>query len=338
MESTESHQLARISAVEKESCLALIGDQEICAQFEGKFRFSIQSPLDLPAVGDWVNVRLFNSGELAMIHEVLPRKSLLKRKSAGKAIDYQLIAANLDAAFIVQSLDHNFNLRRLERCLAVVNEAGILPLILLSKADLLGADEIQQRVNEIHQSHGSLRVVPFSNLSGQGLDSIRALIEPGKTYCLMGSSGVGKTTLLNTLIGEALFKTAPVREKDSHGRHTTTRRQLIALDSGGILIDTPGIRELAGIDIEAGLDMTFEEIARLALKCKFTDCTHARERGCAIRAALDEGVLSEERLSNYQKLLKESQFNEMSYSQKRGKDKAFGKMVKSVLKNHRRYQ
>ena len=213
METTESYQLARISAIEKESGLALIGDKEIFAQIEGKLRFSLQSPLDLPTVGDWVKVRLYNNGELAMIHEVLPRKSVLARKSAGKEIDYQLIAANIDAAFIVQSLDHNFNLRRLERCMAVVNEANILPLILLSKADLPGAEEIQQRVDEIHQLNGSLTVVPFSNPTGQGLENIRALIEPGKTYCLMGSSGVGKTTLLNMLIGEAIYRTAPVRGK-----------------------------------------------------------------------------------------------------------------------------
>jgi ribosome biogenesis GTPase / thiamine phosphate phosphatase len=338
METMQSRQPARISSVEKDSFLTLIGNKEIFAQIDGKLRFSIQSPLDWPATGDWVNVSLHNDGELALIHEVLPRKSLLSRKKAGHEIEYQLIAANIDAAFIIQSLDHNFNLRRLERNLTLVHEAGITPLVLLSKSDLLSSDDIQNHIEQIRNANGELAIAAFSNLSGEGIDSIRAMIEPGKTYCLMGSSGVGKTTLLNTLIGREIYPTAPVREHDSHGRHTTTRRQLITLESGGIMIDTPGMRELAGIDIEAGLEMTFEEIAALSLQCKFTDCSHANEPGCAIRSAIESGTLSQDRLDNYQKMQKESRFNEMSYAQKRGRDKAFGKLVKNVIKNHRKYR
>lgn len=334
----EHYQTVRIAAVDKDGFTVWFENNEIYAEIEGKLRFESVSPMDMPTVGDFVRVRFYNDGDLAIIHDVLPRKTLLKRKSAGAKVDYQLIAANIDAAFIVQSLDENYNLRRLERSLAIVHEAGIEPVVLLTKSDLLQQDEIDRRVDEIIQTQGDLAVIALSNRTGQGVDRVRGLLAPEKAYCLMGSSGVGKTTLLNNLIGSEVYKTAPVREKDSHGRHATTRRQLIPLECGAFLIDTPGMRELAGIDLDAGLEMTFEEIAELALRCRFSDCTHTREPGCAIVQALEQGVLTEERVRNYLKLLKESRFNEMSYNQRRDRDKSFGKMVKNVKKNHWKYK
>jgi ribosome biogenesis GTPase / thiamine phosphate phosphatase len=332
------YQLARISAVDKDSYLIIGEKDEVFAEIEGKLRFSAQSSMDLPTVGDWVYVKYYNDDTLAMIHEILPRKSLLKRKTAGKKIEYQLLSANIDTAFILQSLDNNFNLRRLERYLVAVDEGGISPIILLSKADLITEQEIKEHTTAIRQFNKELPIVVFSNKTGLGLDNVRCLITPGRTYCLIGSSGVGKTTLLNKLIGEEIYKTAEVRGKDSRGRHTTNRRQLIILDSGGIFIDTPGMRELGNIAIDAGLNAAFSEISSLAQKCKFTDCTHTNEPGCAIIDALDKGVLSAERLKSYQKLQKEAQYNEISYVEKRKKDKTFGKFVKNVLKHHKKYR
>ena len=331
-------QLARIAAVDKDSYRILNDGRECLAELEGKLRFAIRSALDLPTVGDWVNVKYYNDGNLAIINNILPRRSLLKRKAAGKKIDYQLISANIDIAFVIQSLDHNYNLRRLERYLVAVNEGGISPVVLLSKADLLSPGEIQERIAAIRELNKDLPVIVFSSQTGAGLDDIRALITKDKTYCLIGSSGVGKTTLLNKLLGQDILRTAEVRVKDSHGRHTTNRRQMIVLDCGGVIIDTPGMRELGNIDIDAGLDATFGEIAGLSRNCRFKDCTHTNEPGCAIRAALEQGSLTGERLKNYQKLQKEAAFNEMSYADKRKKDKSFGKMVKNTIKHHKKYQ
>jgi len=247
-----------------------------------------------------------------------------------------LIAANIDAAFVVQSLDDNFNLRRLERYLVMINESNIKPIILLSKSDLLTSDEIASRISEIHNIMPRLHVQPFSNENDTGLNNVKDLLNPGLTYCLLGSSGVGKTTLLNNLIGESIFKTKTVREKDSRGRHATTNRQLIMLDCGAMVVDTPGMRELGNFSVETGLDETFAEITELSMKCRFNDCTHVTEKGCAVLNAVKDGNLSEKRYQNYIKMNKESICNEMSYLEKRQKDKQFGRMIKTVMKHKKK--
>ncbi|MDD5354574.1 MAG: ribosome small subunit-dependent GTPase A [bacterium] len=332
------YQLARIAAVDKDSYVVIGEKNEVFAEIEGKLRFQAVSSLDLPTVGDWVYVKYYNDDTLAIIHEILPRRSLLRRKTAGKKIDYQLLSANIDTAFIMQSLDANFNLRRLERYLVAVKEGGIEPVALLSKADLIPEKEIQERIAAIRQVYSELKVMVFSNKTGLGLEDIQRNIEPGRTYALLGSSGVGKTTLLNKLIGEDIYKTAEVRVKDAHGRHTTSRRQLTILDSGGLLIDTPGMREFGNISIATGLNETFNEISSLAQKCRFKDCTHTNEPGCAILAALNNGQIPAERLNSFQKLQKEARYNEMSYVEKRKKDKDFGKYVKNILKEIKKYK
>ena len=322
---------ARVMAVNKEQYVISNGIQEIRAELSGRFRFNIETSLDLPTVGDWVQAQILQD-DLAIIQALSPRKSLLKRKVPGKKVDFQLIGANIDIAFIVQALDDNFNLRRLERYLVAVNEGKIIPVVLFSKRDLLSDDEIEERLREIHDLMPDLKALEFSNITGDGLKNIREMMSTGKTYCLLGSSGVGKTSLINRLIGQDRFAVREVRDKDHKGKHTTTRRQLIILDNEAMLIDTPGMREFASIGEQEGINATFDEISALALKCRFKDCTHTTEKGCAVLAALEDGILSRERYDNYMKIRRENAHNEMSYHEKRRKDKEFGKMCKTAMK------
>jgi ribosome biogenesis GTPase len=329
----EGFDIARVIAIHKESYILNNGENDVSSELIGKLLFSAASPIDLPTVGDWVLATFYDEGTFSIIHSVLPRKSLLKRKTPGKRVDFQLIAANIDVAFIVQSLDIDFNLRRLERYLVMVKDSYIEPIVLLSKSDLLSREDISNRVAEIHSTMPSLHVLPFSNENESGLKDIRDLLASQKTYCLLGSSGVGKTTLLNKLIGDARFTTRTVRDKDSKGRHVTTYRQLIKLECGAMLIDNPGMRELGGFSVETGMDGTFSEIVELSKQCQFNDCMHVSETGCAVLKAVKNGQLSEERYQNYIKMKKESDYLEMSYLEKRQKDKQFGKLVKTVMKH-----
>jgi ribosome biogenesis GTPase len=332
-ERLEGFEIARVIAVHKDSYTINNGENEVLAELVGKILYSAASPLDYPTVGDWVAVNFFDEKSFAIIHEVLPRKSLLKRKTSGKKIDFQLIAANIDVAFIVQSLDQNFNLRRLERYLVMINTSNIKPIVLLSKSDLLASEKIETRIAEILKLMPRLHVQPFSNKNEAGLKNVKDLMTSGLTYCLVGSSGVGKTTLLNNLLGESKFETKTVRDKDGKGRHATTVRQLIKIDCGAMVIDTPGMRELGNFSVGAGLDETFAEIAELAGKCQYNDCTHVNEKGCAVLNAVEQGQLSEKRYQNFIKMNKESIYNEMSYLEKRQKNKQFGKLIKTVMKH-----
>jgi ribosome biogenesis GTPase len=325
--------LARVTAVHKDRYTINNGEKEVSAELIGKMVFSAASAVDYPATGDWVFATFYDKNTFSMIQNVLPRKSLLKRKTAGKKIDFQLIAANIDVAFIVQSLDTNFNLRRLERYLVMAKESNIKPIVLLSKCDVLNTEEIAKRVTEILKIMPFLQVQPFSNENEFGLESVKSLLVPRQTYCLLGSSGVGKTTLLNNLIGESRFATKPVREKDYKGRHATTYRQLIKLDCDAMLIDTPGMRELGNFSVETGIEETFDEITRLSEQCVFNDCSHINEKGCAVLNAVANGQVPEKRYQNFIKIRKESDYNELSYFEKRQKDKQFGKFCKTVMKH-----
>ncbi len=319
--------IARIVEVNKNNYRVNDGQQEILAELSGKFLFGAETSIDFPTVGDWVVMQAFDAGSLAIIHTILPRKTLLKRKEPGKAIEFQLIAANIDYALIMQSVDSNFNLNRLERYLVMVNESKIQPIILLSKIDLLSTDElleIKGKINKLNCIH-----LLLSNVSDNGILDLQNELRSGKTYCLLGSSGVGKTTLLNNLLGEDMYEVNEVREKDSKGKHTTVRRQLICLDSGSIFIDTPGMRELGNFAVNNGLEETFDDIIPYSRQCRFSDCTHTHEEGCAVIEAVEQEIIDEERFRNFLKIQKESAYYEMSYLDKRKKDKSFGKMVKN---------
>jgi ribosome biogenesis GTPase len=218
----------------------------------------------------------------------------------------------------------------------MINEGQIEPILLLTKSDLLSPENLAQRILEVRQSNIHCRVIALSNITGSGLDQVRQLLETGKTYCLLGSSGVGKTTLLNHLVGRDLFETNTVRAKDGKGRHTTARRQLTVLDQGAMLIDNPGMRELGNIGVSTAIDETFTDIQELSKSCRFTDCTHTTETGCSLLMAIENGELSEERYRSYLKLLKESEYHQMSYVEKHKKDRKFGQFIKSAMKQHKK--
>ncbi len=332
-EEADGFEIARVVAVHKDRFTISDGEQDILAELVGKMLYSAESPLDFPTVGDWVVANFYDDRTFSIIHDILPRKSILKRKTPGKKIDFQLIAANIDVAFIVQSLDDNFNLRRLERYLVMVNEGNINPIVLLSKSDLLSSEQIADKLDQIKVIMPDLPVLQFSNVNKSGLKDVKDLLKNRQTFCLLGSSGVGKTTLLNNLIGESVFETKTVREKDSKGRHATTRRQLTILDNGAMVVDTPGMRELGNFSVQQGLGETFNEIEVLTQNCQFRDCRHLDESGCAVLNAVSEGHLSEKRYRNYIRMSKEAAYNDMSYYEKRMKDRKLGKFYRSVMRH-----
>jgi ribosome biogenesis GTPase len=324
--------IARVTAVDRGRYLIRDEHGETPAELTGKFLYTTGAATDLPCVGDRVCARYLDSRSHATIHRVLPRRSFLRRKGAGRDIEFQMIAANIDVAFVIQSCHFDFNVRRLERYLVIARDGHIEPVVLLTKTDLVSPGELDQLVGRIRGAGIETRIVALSNVTGAGIDRVRELLLPGKTYCLLGSSGVGKTTLINHLAGGSGLETREVSHT-GEGRHTTTRRQLIVLEHGALLIDMPGMRELGMLGVGEGLDETFSDIGEFARNCRFTDCSHASEPGCAVRAAIERHELSEEHLQNYLKLARESAFHDSSYVERRKKDRDFGRFVHSVMKH-----
>jgi len=326
---------ARITAVHKGSYEVKSESGIAFAELTGRFMYTAETNMDYPTVGDWVLIQLFDEGNLAVIHALLPRKTLLKRKTPGK-LDVQLIGANIDTAFIVQGADGNFGLNRLDRYLVMVHESGSQPVLLLSKTDLVAAEELNAMIQAVQSAYPDLDVIGFSNHADDGLTAVRDKLLPGKTYCLLGSSGVGKTSLLNNLLGEDAFDVKDVREWDGKGRHTTTSRQLIQLENGALFIDTPGMRELGNFDVEIGLSSTYEDIYSIAEGCRFNDCTHVHEAGCAVRAAVNDGRLDADRLNNFIRLQRESAYFSMSDLERRRRDRILGKSYKAIKNESRK--
>lgn len=258
------------------------------------------SDIERPTAGDWVALEARPGETTALVHHVLPRATAFIRKASGPRAGAQVVAANVDVALLVASLNANLNPRRLERYLATTHESGAKPVIVLTKSDL--AEFLDEDVAEIEAIALGAPVLALSAKTGQGLATLDEYLKPGQTAVLLGSSGAGKSTLLNVLAGEERMATREVRAADDRGRHTTSHRELVLLPSGALILDTPGMRELGLWDADEGVSATFADIEALAAQCKFRDCSHGEEPGCAIRAALDEGILDPGRLYNYEKL------------------------------------
>lgn len=321
----------RVSAEHKERYIVVTAKGELEAEITGHLRFTANSREDFPAVGDWVVISVYESG-FALIHKIVPRFSVLKRQAVGKYGEVQIIAANIDYAFIVQSADRDYNINRLERYLTICNSSNIKPIIAISKIDLADESRRKEILEGIRLRIEDVPVIAFSNETKEGFNELKETIRPGMTYCMMGSSGAGKSTLLNNLAGDELMKTGYVSCSTGKGRHVTSHRELFLLDNGGILIDNPGMREVGIADSSQGLESTFNKIFELSGYCRFSDCTHISETGCAVKEAVEKGEIDKASYENYLKMKREKDYFESTVAERRKKERIFGKILKDYQK------
>jgi ribosome biogenesis GTPase len=323
-------------AVEYRNTYLLYTEQgEQFAEVTGKFRHQASGIQDFPAVGDWVVIQIRAAEARSTIHAILPRRSKFSRNVAGSTTEEQVIAANVDTVFLVCGLDGDFNLRRIERYLILAWESGAIPVILLNKADL--CVDVEQRLAEVETVAIGVPIVVLSAAAGQGMTALQPYLQPGQTVALMGSSGVGKSTITNQLKGETVQAVQSVRQGDDRGRHTTTHRQLIPLPSGALIIDTPGMRELQVWSGAEGLPETFADVEVLAQQCRFRNCQHEQEPGCAIRQAIADGELDAGRLLNYQKLQRELHYQIRKQDQRANlAEKERWKKIHKSMRHHQK--
>lgn len=317
--------LGRVSVQYKDIYKVFTEEGEVLARVSGKLSYSSNNTLDYPVVGDWVLLdRTDNKSGDAIIHKVLSRKSYFSRKIAGSRFDIQIVAANIDYIFICTALNNDFNINRLERYIAVAWDSMAIPVIVLTKSDL--CEDIDERLKEVQEVAIGIEILVTSSLNENGYEKVKEYIKSGTTIAFIGSSGVGKSTLINKLLNKDILKTNSVDENDK-GRHTTTHRELFVLEEGGVIIDTPGMREL-GL-MSADVDKSFSNIEELESQCKFSDCTHKNEPKCAVREAIEKGELDLDRLERYKKLKREEEYN-LKKSMQQEKQR-----VKSIIRGKR---
>jgi len=326
--------IGRVTQEHRERYVVSDGENDYAAEITGNLRFSATSRADFPAVGDWVAMTTFDTDQ-AVIHRIFPRKSVLERQAVGKFGEIQIISTNIDVAFIVQAINNNFSINRLERYLTICYSANIEPVLVISKTDLSTEKDIQEAISTLEKRDKKVKYILLSNMTMTGLDQILDFIQKGKTYCVVGSSGVGKSTLINNLLKKNVLKTQQISLSTNKGKHTTDHRELFVLENGGIIIDTPGMKELGMTDNTEGIITTFQEIVNIAMNCRFSDCKHINETGCAVIDALNNGTIDKDSYDNYHKIRKEQERFQTTVSEKRKKDKAFGKMIKNYFKDNK---
>lgn len=330
----DSFGIGRVISEHKERYVVKNTENEYDGEIIGNLRFSASSRADFPAVGDWVVISAYDENKV-LIHSVLPRKTSIERQAVGKQGEKQIIATNIDHALILQAVDRDFNLNRIERYLTICHAAKVEPIIILTKTDLIDNRQQKELVDELQKRIQQAPVIPLSNESQQGIEILKGYLKKGKTYCLLGSSGVGKSTLINNLMGMEVMATTAISERIHRGKHTTTHRELIVTEKG-ILIDNPGMREVGITDSSDGLDMTFDAIIELSAQCKFSDCTHTTEIDCAVLDALNRGEIDRPSYDNYLRMEREKEHFELTVAEKRKKEKDFGKIVKEFKKRKNR--
>lgn len=331
----ENFEIGRVISEHRERYIIRTINGEFEAEITGNMRFNAKNREDFPAVGDWVTLTTYES-DFAIIHNILSRFSIIKRQAIGQFGEVQIIATNIDYAFLVQAVDRDFNINRLERYLTICNSSKVKPIIILTKTDLIDEIQINEILNSIKIRIKNVPIIPISNESKKGYEAINTIIEKGKTYCMLGSSGVGKSTLLNNLSGKMLMRTDAISLSTNKGKHVTSHRELIILENGGILIDNPGMREVGIADTASGLETTFDMIVRLSSNCRFKDCTHTHEKGCSVLEAVEKGEIDKASYENYLKMEREKAHFESTIEEKRKKDKDFGKMAKNYKKDIKR--
>jgi ribosome biogenesis GTPase len=331
--------VARVISESRGAYMVKNAEGEYRAKITGKHIHSATSRESYPAVGDWVAITILNE-EQAVIHAILPRVTVLKRKFGDKNRNeeksrIQIIAANIDVALIIESVDRDFSLNRFERYFLIAQNGGVTPAIILNKIDLLTTEELQDKLAQLHERFPNTDIISTTTRNDTGLDELKKYISKGKTYCFLGSSGVGKSSLINKLLNTNSIKTGDISSYSGRGAHTTTARQMYFMENGGIVIDNPGTREVGIAEEEQSVEVFFDEINALAAHCKFVDCTHTQEPGCKVIEAVKAGTLDEEKYQNYLNLKKEAEYFDLNTNEKRLKEKQIGKFIKTAKKTFR---